>query len=67
MSGVWKYRYHDFFVNETQTDTFFIIGMGEYPWYRVIHGFGDYLIDHHSIEIMIKEESLDLLDKIEVE
>lgn len=67
MSGVWKYKYHDFFVNASQTDTFLIVGMWEYPWYKVIHGFGDYLLDHHSIEIMIKEESLEQLEKVAID
>ena len=66
MSGVWKYRYHDFFVNETRTTNMLIVGMGEYPFYQVI--MGEWVGDgYENIEVLVKEETLDKWEKVVVE
>lgn len=69
MCGVWRYRYHDFFVNETRTENYLVIGYGgDYPWYRVIHGFWDSEEwEHHEVELMVREDLLDRMEKVEVE
>ena len=68
MQGVWKYKKNDFFVNELENENYRIIGFGEYPWYRVSHGFWDpdNIIEYHVVELMIMESSLERWEKVEV-
>lgn len=67
MQGVWKFQKHDFFINELGDENYLIIGFGEYPWYRVSHGFWDPdKFEYHVVELMIMESSLERWEKLEV-